>query len=67
MLAALIEGSVHIHGVLNTNILSRATDGVTNNTTRVRIGYRIYSLWRLQLHMVTVTMNTIALVASRVH
>jgi hypothetical protein len=22
---------------------------VTNNTTRVRIGYRIYSLWRLQL------------------
>jgi hypothetical protein len=29
-------------------ILSRATDGsVTNNSTRVRIGHRIYSLWRL--------------------
>jgi hypothetical protein len=25
---------------------------VTNNSTRVRIGYRIYSLWRLQLHRV---------------
>jgi hypothetical protein len=37
---------------------------VTNNTTRVRIGYRIYSLWRLQLHMVTITMSTIGLVAS---
>jgi hypothetical protein len=31
------------------NIVTYTTDvwcGVTNNTTRVRIGYRIYSLWR---------------------
>jgi hypothetical protein len=43
---------------------------VTNNSTRVRIGYRIYSLWRLQLQaaatQVTITMITIALVASRI-
>jgi hypothetical protein len=31
---------------------------VTNNSTWIRIGYRIYSLWLLQLHMVTITMNT---------
>jgi hypothetical protein len=37
---------------------------VTNNTTRVRIGYRIYSLWRSQLQMVTITETTIALAAS---
>jgi hypothetical protein len=28
-------------------LLSRAGGGVTNNSTRVRIGYRIYSIWRL--------------------
>jgi hypothetical protein len=38
--------------------------GVTNNMTRVRIGYRIYSLWRLQLQMVAITETAIALVAS---
>jgi hypothetical protein len=35
--------------------------GVTNNTTRVWIGYRIYSLWRLELQQVTQlqwTLNT---------
>jgi hypothetical protein len=44
---------------------------VTDNSTRVRIGYRIYSLRRLQLHMVTllqvtVTETTITLVASQI-
>jgi hypothetical protein len=39
---------------------------VTNNTMKVRIGYRIHSLWRLQLQMVTITMSTRALVASRI-
>jgi hypothetical protein len=29
--------------------------GVTNNTTRVRIGYRIYSLWRFTAAHVTIT------------
>jgi hypothetical protein len=39
---------------------------VTNNTMRVRIGYRIYSLCRLQLQQITITENilTLALVAS---
>jgi hypothetical protein len=37
---------------------------VTNNTTRVRIGYRIYSLWRFTAAHITITVNTIALVAS---
>jgi hypothetical protein len=37
---------------------------VTNNLTRVQIGYRIYLLWRLQLQIVTITETTIALVAS---
>jgi hypothetical protein len=41
--------------------------GVTNNTTRVRIGYRIYSLWRFTAAtQVTITMNTIALSASQI-
>jgi hypothetical protein len=42
---------------------------VTNNSTRVRIGYRIYSLWRLKLQQITVTENilTPALVASVTH
>jgi hypothetical protein len=39
---------------------------VANNCTWIRIGYRIYSLWRLQLHMVTITVSTTALVASRI-
>jgi hypothetical protein len=41
---------------------------VTNNTTRFRIGYRIYSLWRLQLQQITITENilTLALVASQI-
>jgi hypothetical protein len=40
---------------------------VTNNSTRVRIGYRIYSLWRFTAATkVTITMNTIALVASQI-
>jgi hypothetical protein len=42
---------------------------VTNNNTWVRIGYRIYSLWKFQLQQITIimnTMNTIALIASRV-
>jgi hypothetical protein len=41
---------------------------VTNNSTRVQIGYQIYSPWRLCLQtaatQVTITMSTIALVAS---
>jgi hypothetical protein len=42
---------------------------VTDNSTRVRIGYRIYSLWKLQLQQITVTENilTLALVASITH
>jgi hypothetical protein len=42
---------------------------VTNNSTRVRIGYRIYSLWWLQLQQITITENilTLALVASITH
>jgi hypothetical protein len=39
---------------------------VTNNLTWVRIGYGIYSLWRLQLQQVTITKTTRALVASRI-
>jgi hypothetical protein len=39
---------------------------VTDNSTRVRIGYRIYSLWRLQLLQVTITETAIALVASQI-
>jgi hypothetical protein len=34
---------------------------VTNNTTRVRIGYRIYSLWRFITTQVTIIETTIAL------
>jgi hypothetical protein len=39
---------------------------VTNNTTRIRIGYRIYSLWRFITAHITITENilTLALVAS---
>jgi hypothetical protein len=39
---------------------------VTSNNTWVRIGYRIYSLWRFTAAHITITMNTIALIASRV-
>jgi hypothetical protein len=40
---------------------------VTNNSTRVRIGYRIYALWRFTPStQVTVTVNTIALSASQI-
>jgi hypothetical protein len=38
---------------------------VTNNTTRVRIGYRIYSLWRFTAATQdTIEMSTLALLAS---
>jgi hypothetical protein len=36
---------------------------VTNNSTWVRIGYRIYSLWRFTAAHVTIILNTIALLA----
>jgi hypothetical protein len=43
---------------------------VTNNSTRVRIGYRIYSLWRLKLEtattQITIIMNTLALSAFQI-
>jgi hypothetical protein len=39
---------------------------VTNNTTRVLIGYRINSLWRFQQQQITITANTLALVASQI-
>jgi hypothetical protein len=40
---------------------------VTNNMTRVRFGYRIYSLWRFTAAIqVTITETTIVLVASRI-
>jgi hypothetical protein len=39
---------------------------VTNNCTWVRIGYRIYSLWRFITAHITILMNTIALVASQI-
>jgi hypothetical protein len=51
----------------NELILSRTRVGsVTNNTTRVRIGYQIYSLWRFTAAHITITVNilTLALVAS---
>jgi hypothetical protein len=51
----------------HVRILSHIQGGcgsVTNETTKVRIGYRIYWLWRLQLQMVTITETTIALAAS---
>jgi hypothetical protein len=41
-------------------ILSRVPrmgGSVTNNTTRVRIGYRIYSLWRFITTQITITMK----------
>jgi hypothetical protein len=45
-------------------ILSRIP-GVTNNSTWVRIGYRIYLLWRFTAAtQITITMSTIALSAS---
>jgi hypothetical protein len=39
---------------------------VTNNSTWVRIGYRIYSLWRFTAAHITITENilTLALVAT---
>jgi hypothetical protein len=39
---------------------------VTNNSTRIRIGYRIYSLWRFTAAHITITENILklALVAS---
>jgi hypothetical protein len=38
---------------------------VTNNSTRVRIGCRIYSLWTFTAAtQITITANTLALVAS---
>jgi hypothetical protein len=41
--------------------------GVTNNSTWVRIGYRIYSLWRFTAAtQVTNTETAIALVASQI-
>jgi hypothetical protein len=49
------------------NILSRIPrmcGSVTNNSTWIRIGYRIYSLWRFTAAHITITVNTIALVAS---
>jgi hypothetical protein len=36
---------------------------VTDNTTRVRIRYRIYSLWRYTAAHITIIETTIALVA----
>jgi hypothetical protein len=56
--------------ILNINviILSRATGcgSVTNKSTWIRIGYRIYSLWRFTAAHITITENilTLALVAS---
>jgi hypothetical protein len=49
-------------------ILSRIPGmvGVTNNSTRVRTGYRIYSLWRFTAAHIKITVSTIALVASRI-
>jgi hypothetical protein len=35
---------------------------VSDKTSRVRIGYRIYSLWRLQLQQITITENILTLV-----
>jgi hypothetical protein len=35
---------------------------VTNNSTRVRIGYRIYSLWRFTAAHITITENILTLV-----
>jgi hypothetical protein len=39
---------------------------VTDNSTWIRIGYRIYSLWRFTAAHITIIMTTIALIASRV-
>jgi hypothetical protein len=40
---------------------------VTNNTTKVWIGYRIYSLWRFRAAThVTIAMTALALLASRI-
>jgi hypothetical protein len=40
---------------------------VTNNSTWVRIGYRIYSLWRfITSTQVTITVSTIALATSQI-
>jgi hypothetical protein len=46
--------------------LPRLCGSVTNNSTWVRIGYRIYSLWRFTAAHITIIMNTIALKTSRV-
>jgi hypothetical protein len=37
-------------------------DSVTNNSTRVRIGYRIYSLWRFTAAHITITENILTMV-----
>jgi hypothetical protein len=48
-------------------LLSRTTDDVTNISTRVRIGCRIYSLWRFTTAtQVTITMISLALLASQI-
>jgi hypothetical protein len=43
-----------IHPLLTPKCHVLRMGSVTNNSTRVRIGYRIYSLRRLQRHMVTI-------------
>jgi hypothetical protein len=50
----------------NSSVTYTGCGSVTNNKTRVWIGYRIHSLWRLQLQQITITENilTLALVAS---
>jgi hypothetical protein len=65
---------LHLHTYFRemmASVMSHTRAGYVNYimTTWIRIGYRIYSLWRLQLRQVTITKNTLALVqaSSRLH
>jgi hypothetical protein len=63
-------GFRHIIGLLYSSFILLRIPGmcgsVTNNSTWIRIGYGIYSLWRFTAAHITIIMNTIALIASQI-
>jgi hypothetical protein len=58
--------SLSLYIYIYTYVLYQGWGDVNYLTTCIRIGYRVYSLWRLQLRQVTITKKTIAIVASRI-
>jgi hypothetical protein len=59
-------GNTNLEGGDNNTVTYTGCVGVTDNSTRVRIGYWIYSVWRFTAAHITITENilTLALVAS---